>query len=384
MPDLPRRAASAGADGVRSPSMPTLAARIVLTPDGVCSPGAVELDGPTIVSVAPAQGPVPDRVIAPGFVDLQVNGHDDVDVARATGADWDRLDELLLAQGVTTWCPTLVTAPLDSYAARLERIATAARREGARPTIAGAHLEGPFLGGLPGAHPPQLVRPIDRAWLDALPPVVRIVTLGAEIAGALAATAALAARGVTVAAGHTLATHDELRALVDAGARLVTHLFNAMTPLHHREPGVVGAALTDDRVVASVIADLVHVHPTALTLAFRAKGPAGVALVTDAVAWRAATAGPVRVQHHDGAPRLRDGTLAGSALTMDQAVRNVVAAGCTDLAGAVTAAATTPARVLGLDDRGAIAPGRRADLAVLDADLRVEQTWVAGEPAWAR
>src|SRR6185503_20619694 len=154
-------------------------------------------------------------------------------------------------------------------------------------------------------------------------------------------------------------------AATDAGARLVTHCFNGMPPLHHRSPGLVGAALSDERLAVSLIADLVHVHPSAIAIAFRAKGAARVALISDAVAWRAATVGDITV-HFDGrAPRLADGTLAGSALTMDQAARNVVRHAHVDLTDAVRAAATTPADLLGLDDRGRLTAGARADVVAL-------------------
>ena len=307
----------------------------------------------------------------PGFVDLQCNGMEDIDVAAATGADWARLDHLLLQGGVTTWCPTLVTAPLDAYGPRLEAIAAAAARPVAgRPHIAGAHLEGPFLGGRPGAHRRALLRPIDLDWLAALPPVVRLVTLAPDLAGAERAVATLVARGVLVALGHGAPSAEQVAACVDAGAAMVTHLFNAMPPFHHRDPGLAGAALTDDRLVVGLIADLVHVHPTALRLAFRAKGVDGVALVTDAVAGT--------VGEHGGV-RLADGTLAGSSLTMVEAVRNVVEAAGVDLATAVTAASTTPARLLGLADRGHLSVGARADVVALTDDLDVEAVWVGGE-----
>src|SRR5262249_13898832 len=155
---------------------------------------------------------------------------------------------------------------------------------------------------------------------------------------------------------------------IEAGAWLVTHVFNGMTPLHHRRPGLVGAALSDRRVTVSLIADNVHLHPSLVRLAFAAKGRGRVALVTDSVAWRAASAGPIALRFVDGAARLADGTLAGSVLTMDGAVRNAVAAGV-GLADAVHAASTTPAAVLGLTDRGSIAPGLRADLVALTPAL---------------
>ena len=346
----------------------------VVTPAGVVGPARVVIEDGLIASID-SISTAPERTLVPGFVDLQVNGIDDVDVATADGDDWDRLDALLAAQGTTTWCPTLVSAPLDSYRGPLARIgAAAARADGGRPQIAGAHLEGPFLGGAPGAHDPALIAPVDRAWLADLAPVVRLVTLAPEADGATAAIGDLADRGVLVSLGHSTATYEEATAAIDAGARLVTHLFNAMAPLHHRQPGLVGAALTDDRVAVALIADKVHVHPAALRLAFRAKGADGVVLVTDAVALRAG----IRVV--DGAPRLADGTLAGSVLTMDAAVRNAVAAGV-DPADAVRAASTTPARLLGLTDRGAIASGMRADLVALLPGLEVGTVWIAGQEA---
>ena len=360
--------------------MTTIGASRVLWPDGTLAPGEVEVADGRIAAVGRPAGPVPDRVLAPGFVDLQVNGHDDVDVATAEGDEWDRLDDLLVAQGVTSWCPTIITGPEAAMAASFERIAGAARRGGIRPSVVGAHAEGPFLGGRPGAHPVEHVVAPDPDRVTALPQVVRVVTLGAEAPGAVAAVRALAERGVLVAIGHSDADVDEARAAVDAGARLVTHAFNAMAPLHHRRPGVLGVALGDDRVAISLIADLVHVHPTVLRIAVRSKPRGGVVLVTDAVAWRAASLGGRDVALVDGAPRRADGTLAGSALTMDQAVRNLVACGAADLPTALTAASANPARLLGLGDRGAIAVGARADLVALDDALRVEQVWLGGVP----
>jgi N-acetylglucosamine-6-phosphate deacetylase len=351
-------------------------------PTRITGPAVVAVEGGRVVAIEPTTEPVPNRTIAPGFVDLQVNGIGAIDVAGATGTDWDELDRALLAQGVTTWCPTLVTAPLDAYAARLTSIGDAAQRPDAvRPAIAGAHLEGPFLGGAPGAHPRDLIRAPDLDWLRALPPIVKVVTLAPEVPGAVAAVESLVARGVLVSLGHSSATYEEARAAADAGARLVTHCFNGMGPLHHREPGLVGAALTDERLAASVIADLVHVHPAAVNLAFRAKGSGRIILVTDSVAWERGTVGEVRMSFDGIAPRLADGTLAGSALTMDRAVRNAVQECGVSLLDAVRAATSTPARLLGLDDRGEVLPGRRADLVALTPDLTVETTWVCGRPA---
>lgn len=360
--------------------MTVLAASHVVAARGVISPGVVEVDGGLITAVEAATGAVPDRILVPGLVDLQVNGVDDVDVTHAAGTDWDRLDALLIAQGVTTWCPTLVTSPLDGFAAPLARIAEAASRPGPRPAIAGAHLEGPFIGGRPGAHPTRFIVAPDLGWLAALPSTVRIVTLAVEVEGALDAIRLLADRGVVASIGHTAAGIEECRSAVDAGARLFTHGYNGMSGLDHRRPGAVGSFLTDDRVAVSLIADLVHVHPAALDVAFRCKPPGRVVLVTDAVAWRGGHVGGIDIAFDGDAPRLADGTLAGSAVTLDRAVANVVHHCGVPLERAVAAASTTPAALLGLGDRGALAPGRRADLAALDpATLSCRATWIAGQ-----
>ncbi|MBI5088995.1 MAG: amidohydrolase family protein [Actinobacteria bacterium] len=359
--------------------MRSIAAARVLTPAGWLERRAVVVDGNGMIAAIEPVDDAPERILAPGFVDLQVNGIDDIDVATAVGDDWQRLDELLLRQGVTTWCPTLVTMALDEYDAPLHRIRDAMDRPPSpRPHLVGAHLEGPFLGGAHGAHRLELVVPLDLGWLDTLPDHVRVVTIGPEQSGAPQAIARLVARGVVVSLGHTRADEREFAAAVDAGATMVTHLFNAMSGAHHREPGVAVFAINEPRVGASIIADGVHVHPAVLRLAFGALRERAV-LVTDAVAWRHGAVGPVALTMHDGAPRLADGTLVGSALTMDRAVRTCVGAGV-ELADALHAASTEPARRLGRADRGAIEVGRRADLVGLTHDLEVEQTWVGGEP----
>lgn len=269
-------------------------AAAVLTPDGWTGPARVHVSDGYIDAIERLDRVATSRRLVPGFVDLQVNGVDDVDVAHARGADWDRLDQLLLAQGVTTWCPTLVTMPLDRYERPLQRIADAmARPATARPTIAGAHLEGPFLGRSPGAHPRSLIMPIDLEWLAALPPHVAVVTLAGEQAEAVEATRLLTRAGRLVSIGHTQCSEQEFDACVAAGARLTTHLFNGMSGVHHRDPGVAVFAMTNPAVSASLIADGVHVHHRVLHLAAAALGPARTVLVTDAVAWRAGRVGEI-------------------------------------------------------------------------------------------
>jgi N-acetylglucosamine-6-phosphate deacetylase len=356
----------------------TIDAARVLTPDGFVGPVRVYLDGGHIGHLEPISATASVRTLVPGFVDLQVNGVDDVDVASARGSDWERLDSLLLAQGVTTWCPTLVTMPLPKYDAPLARIAEAMNRPTVgRPTIAGAHLEGPFLGRSPGAHPPHLITAPDMGWLARLPAQVAMMTIAPEQPGAIDAIRMLTESGRLVSIGHTQCSEHEFDAAVAAGARLTTHLFNGMSGVHHRSPGVAVFALTDQRVSASLIADLVHVHPRVLALAAGSLGSNRTVLVTDAVAWRAGTAGSIGIEFADGAPRLPDGTLAGSSLTMISAVQNLVDCGV-PLEHVLMAASTNPARLLGLRHVGTLAPGMRADLVALSPALEVEQVWVAG------
>jgi N-acetylglucosamine-6-phosphate deacetylase len=339
----------------------------------------VAFDGGTIVDVGSGDAPsdahdLGDAILAPGFVDIQVNGIGDVDFSRTDTAGYRRAAERLVRHGVTTFLPTLISAPMDTYAPAIERLAVAG--------AFGVHLEGPFLGGARGAHRADYLRDSDTAWMRELLAgpggnLVRVVTLSPERDPKLELTRMLAGAGVVVSLGHSTATYDESRAAVDAGARAVTHLFNGMGPLHHREPGLAGAALDDDRLTPSLIADLVHVHPVSLKLAALRKR--NVALVSDSVAAEAEWAASRGIRVLDGAPRLEDGTLAGSVLTMDVAIRNMVSVGI-PISRAVEMASTIPAELLGLDDHGKIRPGARADLVALDrGDLSVRAVWRDGE-----
>ncbi|MDQ2650542.1 MAG: N-acetylglucosamine-6-phosphate deacetylase [Actinomycetota bacterium] len=339
----------------------------------VCRDGHVTDDPPTgDATVVDVTG----RLVAPGLVDLQCNGALGIDLA----ADPERLWELgtgLARWGVTSWLPTIVTTP-DGVIDRALAVLAAGPPDGwlgARPL--GLHLEGPFLSPTTrGAHPEALLRlpagDLAKDWSRAAG--VALVTMAPDLPGADELQRDLLARGVVVSLGHTPATAQEATAAVDAGARWVTHLFNAMAPLHHREPGLAGVALTDDRLHVGLIADGIHVHPTVVRMAQQALG-ARLTLVTDAVAALGAAAGE---SASDGV-RLRDGTLAGSVLSLDQAIRNLVAyTGCST-AAAVAAATAAPARVLGADDLGHLEPGARADIVVLTEDLHVVTTYAAGQ-----
>jgi len=334
---------------------------------------------------------LPDGYLLPGFVDLQVNGFFGVDLQTADAAGWATVAGRLPSTGTTSFLPTLITAPLDRLAAELQAataVVPSLPAAGAR--VLGVHLEGPFLSPLRrGAH--------NEAWLtdptaDAVEQLIhaggdllRLVTLAPERPGALAAIDRLTAAGVLVSVGHSDATAAQVAAAADRGARMVTHLFNAQRPLRHREPGVVGQALTDPRLTSGLIADLHHVAGPVCALAFRA-APGRIALVTDAAASAGMPPGeyllggePVTLPAAPGAPPVRaDGTLAGSALRMDLAVANMVASGVS-LAEAVAAATRIPADLIGRPDLGRLAPGAAADLVWLSPDLTTRATWVGGE-----
>jgi N-acetylglucosamine-6-phosphate deacetylase len=289
----------------------------------------------------------------------------------------------VLAGGATSYLPTLVSAPRDGYRDALARVA-AAQLDAAGaglPHIEGVHLEGPFLGDAPGAHPPELLGPVDLEWLidvlDSQPDLVRLVTLAPEADPGLLATRALVERGIVVALGHSRCTYEQALDAAAAGATVVTHLFNGMGPLGHRAPGLPGAALDDDRLTPSLIADFVHLHPATLRLAALRKQ---CILVTDAVAVDVDYFGH-RAVERDGAAYLDNGTLTGSTLTMDRAVRN--AQTLVGLPRALEMATMTPARAVGIDSYASRGIGGRADLVALDrATLEVASVWLAGEPAY--
>lgn len=369
-----------------------LTAGRVITPVGDLTPGTVEIDGDRIAAVragaaAGADLTAPDGVLAPGFVDLQVNGAAGVDFLSCRGeADLARVRRYLASTGVTAFLPTFITSPLQPLRDILRRWQRLAAVPGA-PRILGAHLEGPYLSPqFKGAHPRRSLKPSDpgqaAALLDAAPGLVRLVTLAPELPRASDVIRVLRERGCVIAAGHTAATYEQGQAAFAAGVTLVTHLFNAMRPLHHRDPGIIVAALEDGAVTVSLIADFIHVHPAVVHLVVRVKGSPRVALITDAIAAAGARGRTTRLGTRTvrvtDVPRLPDGTIAGSALAMDQAVRHVISLGV-PVRDAVLMASQTPARVLGRDDLGRIAGGAAADFVLLTKDLRVAAVYAAGE-----
>lgn len=336
-----------------------------------------------------------DGILVPGFIDAQINGAYGADFASAGEDDWTRIAETLPSTGVTAIVPTFITAPIeevsDNLRAYAERRAAVVDRPGTTRLLP-CHVEGPFLAPTRrGAHREDLlVDPTPErvgALIEAGGDSLGYVTLAPERQGALAAIAAFTAAGVRVSVGHSDADSATVAAAADAGATLVTHLFNAQSPLMPRQPGVVGAALSDPRLTLGLIADLHHVEAEAIRLTFAAAG-GRVMLVTDNVSAFGMPPGEYELGGQtlsitDGQPPLRaDGTLAGAAVRLDDCVANAVASGVA-AHQAIAAVTNIPARALGLEDLGHLRAGAVADFVVLDTGLRTQQAWIGGKLVWS-
>jgi N-acetylglucosamine-6-phosphate deacetylase len=342
-------------------------------------PGDVEVaDGRVTACGVPSLGG--RGIAAPGFVDLQVNGFGGVDLLGADADGYDRAGEALVRTGVTSYLPTFISAPEEQVVAALAGIPERPRG----PRILGVHLEGPFLAPQRrGTHPAASLRDPDvhllERLLDAGP--VRLVTLAPELPGADLLIDLLRQRGVTASAGHTDATAEQASAAFDRGVRTVTHLFNAMRPFSHRDPGIAGAALARDDVVVQVILDGVHLAADTARIVWRAAA-GRVVLVSDAGAGATVgdgsyTLGGTPISVVDGVAWAPGGLLAGSTITMIDAVRNLHALGA-ELPDALRAASTLPALVLGATEVGRLDVGSPADVVVLDDNLEVERVFVGG------
>ena len=380
----------------------------LVLPDKVIAGGSLLIDGDRIVGIEP--GPVapagaeihrfPEGVIVPGFIDVHVHGVGGRDVLDGPEAV-QQVALALPSYGVTGFCPTSVACDpvtLSIFLASISRARSAPNPAAA--TVLSAHLESNFINPeWNGAQPADCLRtyrssgePRDGAFtaeailrvLDDERSSVGIVTVAPEVGDGIELVRMLKARGHLVSIGHSGATYRQAKAAIDAGISHATHLFNRMTPLTHREPGVVGAVLESSRVAAEVICDGVHVHPSAVTLAVRAKSPDRVMAITDGTAAAALPAGAAarlggrRIIAGPRNATLEDGTLAGSIIMMDQAFRMLVNEAGLPLADAARLCASTPAGQLGLTDRGRLSPGFRADIVVLSPRLVVRQTWIGG------
>ncbi len=373
----------------------------IVTPEGLLEDRAVLVDEERIGAVdytsrlsCPAGArrvQAAGLLLAPGFIDLQINGAFGNDFTNEPGTIWEVASQLP-RYGVTSFLPTIVSSPREMVVMAQDVIC-----EGAPPGFKGAtplglHLEGPFLNPAKrGAHNPTHLRLPDTTEAQSwrLDRGIRLVTLAPELPGAHEMIEMLVAQGIVVSAGHSLASYEEGVAGINAGITYGTHLFNAMPALDHREPGLVGALLGHSQVTVGIIADGIHLHPSLVALAWKAKGHLRVSLVTDAMAALGMPAGTYTLGDQDvivedEAARLADGRLAGSVLTLDQAVRNLVNfAGCRPYE-AISMVTAVPASILRMaDSRGRIAPGFLADMVLLDSDLRVVETLVAGEVVYS-
>jgi N-acetylglucosamine-6-phosphate deacetylase len=362
-------------------------------------PVVVDVGAGRITAVHPATGAevvdhdLVDGTLSAGLLDLQVNGSFGVDVASADTAGWRTLLAGLASRGVTGVEPTVITAPLPEIASALARVGRARDEFAVEPVarILGAHLEGPFISpARKGAHRVECMLLPTRDHLDALladpaaRSALRTVTLAPELPGAEEATRRLVAEGCIVSVGHSDATAAQVRAAGDAGATMTTHVFNAQRPLRHREPGVPGAVLTDERFFVGTIIDGQHLDPRVVSLVMGAAGRRVVG-VTDAIV----TAGRPPGEWHEfggqpvandasGLGRRLDGTIAGAGVVLDEGVRRMIAAGL-DPARVLAACTEDAARSLGRTDIGHVAAGAAADLVWWDAAWQPSAVWIAGE-----
>jgi N-acetylglucosamine-6-phosphate deacetylase len=331
-------------------------------------------------------------LLVPGFIDMQINGGFGHYFTSDPDSIWTVAAELP-RYGVTSFLPTIITSPLKIFSKAQNSLAhgNTSGKSGATPL--GLHFEGPFLNPLKkGAHNPEyLCLPSLDAITDWSPENgVRLVTLAPELPGALELVERLTARGVVVSAGHSMATYAEALAGLDTGIRYGTHLFNAMRPLEHRQPGVVGALLSDSRCVVGIIPDGIHLHTAIVELVWAVKGSERLTLVTDAMAAFGMPPGHYQIDHREVTvteidARLPDRTLAGSVISLDEALRNFIAFTRSPLSEVLKTITSTPATLLGMDDqRGEVAPGYIADLVLLNPDLVVTQTIVGGQVMYSK
>jgi N-acetylglucosamine-6-phosphate deacetylase len=371
----------------------------VVLPAGIVEGGRITVAGATIAANDPVQAStldLPGHWILPGFVDIHVHGGGGASFSSGRTQDILTVIDTHRRHGTTTMLASTVTGDLDDLARQAAFLSELAEQG----DLAGVHFEGPFISPHRcGAHKPSLLRDPDpaevRKLLDASRGAARMVTLAPELPGGLDSVRLLAEQGVIAAVGHTDAAYEATLRAIDAGATVATHLFNAMPPLHHRDPGPIAALLEDERVTVELVNDGVHLHPSILELAFHRAGADRVAFITDAMDAAGFgdgnyLLGPMAVEVTDGVARLVDGgSIAGSTLTLDTAFKRAVTIDHLPVPDAVLALSANPARLLGAYDRiGSLEPGKDADLVVLDAQFDLvgvmrKGRWVVEPPSGA-
>lgn len=368
----------------------TLAEHSVLIEDGKISRvgKADEMTVPSAVDRIDARG----MILIPGLIDLQIDGAFGYDFTQRPEKIWDAAGQLV-AYGVTSFLPTIVSTTFKRVSEAQDSLEQGPPAGFLGATPLGLHVEGPFLNPeKKGAHNPKYLQKPDVREVEewSLQNGVRMVTLAPELDGALDVIEKLVEQGVIIAAGHSTAGFEETRAAIAAGVRYATHIFNGMPPMHHREPGVAGALLADERVTVGLIADGIHVHPALIKTIWQFLRDDRLNLVTDAISALGKDPGTYKmgemtVTVTGETCRLADGTLAGSILSLDKALRNLLSfTGCS-LADAVRTVTSTPAAVLRIaDQKGQIAPGFDADLVLLNRNHRVVATLVRGEIAFQK
>ncbi|BCG60637.1 N-acetylglucosamine-6-phosphate deacetylase [Paenibacillus sp. URB8-2] len=376
---------------------------IVLTPEGIVKSGVIAVqDGiivyagaarwlPEAFSGWPESERVLDGLLIPGFVDVHVHGGAGHDFMYADAQGVSEAAAFHASNGTTTMLATTMTASKEAIDRVLAVVDAYRSEDMPYAQVAGVHLEGPFISPKwPGAQNPEHIVPPNVEWLEewerSYPGLIRQVTLAPEREGAEATITWLRRRGITAALGHTDAAYEQVIAAADAGLNQAVHTFNQMTPLHHRKPGTAGAVLSDERIRAEVIADGIHVHPAAISILARLKGPEGLILITDAMSAAGLSDGeyaigdlPVKVQ--DGVARLRDNpdALAGSTLTMIKGFRYLIQEAGLTLEDASRAASLNPAISLGMERSiGTLEAGKRADILLLDGALNLRGVWIGG------
>ncbi len=365
----------------------------ILTPDEQIRGGAVVVEGGKIAGVerGKAAGTMGidahGHYVIPGLIDIHIHGADGFDTMDATPEAIRRIGRFIAKHGVTSYLPTTVTASAPHILASIENVrSTPAPADGAQHL--GIHLEGPYLDrNFKGAQPTEHLRLAERAeyqrWLDSKQ--VRLITVAPEIEGVPELIRLGTAQGIEFALGHTAGSYEQATAAADMGARQAAHAFNGMPALHHRTPGVIGAVLSDDRIWPQIITDGVHLHPAVVKLVVRAKGTDHTILITDAT--RATgmpdgeyALGDQRIHVRGGVARTAEGGLAGSTLTMDAGLRNLMQFAGLDLQEALPMATRVPAKSIGFgDSKGRVAAGFDADLVILDAACQVRLTMVRGQ-----